>query len=81
MSQKRGPRRENAAFSFYGYHHLRRQPFRLLGDTESWEMASDNNPEQKFSLVDREHYVTRPFSLRAGGLPCEVLSRKSGRSA
>ena len=39
---------------------------RLLGDTESQEMASNNNPEQKFFLIDREHYVKRPVPIACG---------------
>ena len=53
---------------------------RLLGDTESQQVVSNNGPEKKFFLIDREHCVKRPLSSRAGGLSFEPFTPKGRRS-
>ena len=39
---------------------------RLLGDTETQEVVSNNGPEQEFFLIDREYYVKRPDLIACG---------------
>jgi len=39
---------------------------RLLGDTETREVVSNNGPEQEFFLIDRELYVKRPDLIACG---------------
>ena len=39
---------------------------RLLGDTKTQEVVSNNGPEQEFFLIDREYYVKRPDLVSCG---------------
>ena len=39
---------------------------KLLGDTETREVVSNNGPEQEFFLIDRELYVLRPDLVACG---------------
>ena len=67
VPEERGPRRDNASSSFCGCHQLKGvRLLRLLGDTESQNMVTNNNQEQKFFLVDREQHVKRPVLIACG---------------